>query len=103
MVLGGAVHLAAVVAILHCGTLVIHLLTTGQSYLQLGAAVLVNIEAEGHNGEAGIFELLLQTDNLATIEQEFAVTASIVIVERAIEKVATTRLIVTTEYGTGID
>ena len=67
-------------------TLVVLFLTFSQRYVHLGEALLVQIHAQGDDGEAILMaSVLLQRAYLLLVQQQLTVAARLVVVVRAIE------------------
>ena len=81
-ILNCSVHFAAVLLFFERVALVVFLFASAEGDDQFGAAVFINVEAQGHNGETGRTRGLKQRTDFLAVEQQFALTARQMVVVR---------------------
>ena len=81
-ILNCPVHFAAVLLFFERVALVVFLFTSAEGDDQFGAAVFVDVEAQGHYGEAGRARGLKQGTDFLAVEQQFSLAARQMVVVR---------------------
>src|SRR5262245_7064776 len=74
----GAVHLPLDLSLAQRRPLVVELLATGRADLELGATLL-EVDPQRNQGQAALGDLASEAADLASVEQQFAITLGIVI------------------------
>ena len=84
-VLNGSIHFSSVLFLLQGLTLVILLLTLAESDIHLGTTLVIDEDERRNDGEARLLAVLLQSAQFALGKEQLAVSARLVVAERAVE------------------
>ena len=84
-VLNGSIHFSSVLFLLQSLTLVILLLTLTEGDIHLGTALVIDEDERRDDGEARLLAVLFQSAQFALGKEQLAVSARLVVAERAVE------------------